>query len=1059
MTDISSVPTHAALQLSPLPSLPSVTLPASPRNGLRASAQEDEEESYTIKCVCGYLEDDGNTVYCEDCETWQHIKCYYGDSDVPDVHRCVDCEPRPVDSKRFVPRQKQPNGEKKIKRPTTKNHKKKYKDTSLVLGQPNGYGHLDNDDAYSGTDRRSGSPRDQPPPAKRTKTSHRSTHSVSVNPVSGRKRAESNATFPRSSSNSPADFSALNGYPSDFYSQDFLQLRQSKNDYTPIEANLHVNIDVTNNLSTWLTEPSALAEVTKGKTPHEVFQRWDRSMDELGTPDIKKHFDDNPNPLHLIPHYLTTESDVAGGAYIGELKGHIGHTDDYYKDTTNRWPSLRHPAPFVFFHPQLPIYIDMRVEGTHLRYARRSCNPNLKIKTIITGTCEFHFCLHAIEDIPAGSELTIGWHMDNKAQQLLSAGAFASAQNENGPPFQFQPRDDDYISRWVSTVLANFGGCACGRGPSCPMERFDKRSKSTQIDGQSPEPAKSVKGRKNKRAGTQISPLNTGLATNSRSGSEAIRADQDDYGEDSRSASSRSKRGSRDNSPMTHLSGDGSSSHGRGVSDRDLRKIKQQEKLFERMEHEELHGSRKKKRNSGGSTLNTPSAAASVGITREGPIARFLTLRQKQPIRAESSSTETTSVGNTSRGTTTAFLTVRQKQLDRAESSSAGTNVGSGSRYGDAGQGASGHSPRSNPSNSKRLAGPIGPSSLPVRTSKPNPPTYTDAITQTDASSQQSVPTSTGLTTETTPYRHTMMRSFPGRRISARRFNSAGSPLRTETKLDPMDVDQALDQPLPSFVPLPLVPYVEPTSGNNLSGGESIQHDTHKVASEVHTDVDMQDVDVDVDFDVDVNVDVDVDTRTNPPLASEMEMDVSLPKQPLQDLQPALAYAQVSSTQRPESESSSSPVTRGNFRSTDMHVTLPPPPFAAPAAPMMSNPGSASLAPPTVMSPMSVTASSSHSQVPPSFASHGSAGTGTPSLSSTKKRISLSQYTQSRNKARDIERSSPPVSMPSALKGEGEGLLGTAVLSGSAISDTPTIEKEEPKAPNPESTSSNPQDP
>ena len=41
------------------------------------SATEPTEEVYLIKCICGRPEDDGNTVYCETCDTWQHIECYY----------------------------------------------------------------------------------------------------------------------------------------------------------------------------------------------------------------------------------------------------------------------------------------------------------------------------------------------------------------------------------------------------------------------------------------------------------------------------------------------------------------------------------------------------------------------------------------------------------------------------------------------------------------------------------------------------------------------------------------------------------------------------------------------------------------------------------------------------------------------------------------------------------------------------------------------------------------------------------------------------------------------
>jgi hypothetical protein len=60
-------------------------------------------ESYTIKCICGYSHDDGSTVFCETCETWQHIQCYYVDLDdanLPDFdHSCADCKPRPLDRK------------------------------------------------------------------------------------------------------------------------------------------------------------------------------------------------------------------------------------------------------------------------------------------------------------------------------------------------------------------------------------------------------------------------------------------------------------------------------------------------------------------------------------------------------------------------------------------------------------------------------------------------------------------------------------------------------------------------------------------------------------------------------------------------------------------------------------------------------------------------------------------------------------------------------------------------------------------------------------------------
>ena len=56
------------------------------------SFSHPDNEVNTIKCVCEYTDDDGHTVFCEKCETWQHMLCYYPDSTVPEVHHCFDCQ-------------------------------------------------------------------------------------------------------------------------------------------------------------------------------------------------------------------------------------------------------------------------------------------------------------------------------------------------------------------------------------------------------------------------------------------------------------------------------------------------------------------------------------------------------------------------------------------------------------------------------------------------------------------------------------------------------------------------------------------------------------------------------------------------------------------------------------------------------------------------------------------------------------------------------------------------------------------------------------------------------
>ncbi|KAI0543263.1 hypothetical protein GGR58DRAFT_519395 [Xylaria digitata] len=69
-----------------------------------------EEKPCTIKCICHFNDDDGNTIYCERCDTWQHIECYFPDS-MAEVqrndfhHSCVECNPRILDRKGAFTRQ------------------------------------------------------------------------------------------------------------------------------------------------------------------------------------------------------------------------------------------------------------------------------------------------------------------------------------------------------------------------------------------------------------------------------------------------------------------------------------------------------------------------------------------------------------------------------------------------------------------------------------------------------------------------------------------------------------------------------------------------------------------------------------------------------------------------------------------------------------------------------------------------------------------------------------------------------------------------------------------
>ena len=143
--------TEKPTPLSTLVATPSQTLPnAVPEPLIKdespAKAEGGEEEPYTIKCTCTFSDDDGNTIYCETCDTWQHIECFYPNNREEAIredfaHACADCNPRPLDRKKAIDRTYRlthaavgDSHEKKPKRPPSKSHKKKPKPVELTNG-------------------------------------------------------------------------------------------------------------------------------------------------------------------------------------------------------------------------------------------------------------------------------------------------------------------------------------------------------------------------------------------------------------------------------------------------------------------------------------------------------------------------------------------------------------------------------------------------------------------------------------------------------------------------------------------------------------------------------------------------------------------------------------------------------------------------------------------------------------------------------------------------------------------------------------------------------------
>jgi hypothetical protein len=213
----------------------------------------------------------------------------------------------------------------------------------------------------------------------------------------------------------------------------------------------------------------------------------------------------------------------------------------------------------------------------------------MHMKIFIEASNEFHFCFLASRQIDPGEELTVGWDIDSEVFKQLAKVA------TNGAKDGFRK-----IQPWASCVLANFGGCACdtSTGHECLLERARRSTIADQPK---------TKSRKTKKS--QISPLSTGHATNSRAGSETMNHDGcDDDQMDARSTSGSHKSSSRDHTPATHFSTEGDLK----MSEREKRKLQQQEKLFKQMDFDADHKGKKGKRNSAGSSLNTPGLSSTV---------------------------------------------------------------------------------------------------------------------------------------------------------------------------------------------------------------------------------------------------------------------------------------------------------------------------------------------------------------------------------------------------------------------------------------------------------------
>ncbi|KAF4973875.1 hypothetical protein FZEAL_9164 [Fusarium zealandicum] len=586
---------------------PSQTLPleppsATPKDDVARKIETAEEEPYTIKCICNFSDDDGNTIYCETCDTWQHIDCFYPNNREEAIredfaHSCAECKPRPLDRQKAIERTlRLKNGapqngplDKRTRRPPTKSHKKRAKPSD----QANGH-------ASPQENGKHGPPGDLPHPPKKAKPSHRSSQSISSqapkrSPSYG--TARSNPAHPPSPATTPPDL------PEDFqihhYSQGFYDLYNAR-DVPDSHNNAFASLAIPTALSRWLRDPNTMRSEV-GRRHSEVFQKAPVDVEaqkpSLQVKDATRTLDDGKA---LRWRFLNSPTPIEKDIPLVELNGEIGFQKDYCADQANLWADLSSPLPFVFFHPVLPLYIDTRQEGSLARYVRRSCKPNAQLDTYLSDESEYHFWIVSDRYISANEQITLPWDfrleksVDARWLHLLGLSDDESPSNTDVPVDETEYMA---ISNWIDRILSEYGGCACDLDNNCAFARFHRQYLFGKTQARAP-----GKKKQRKPKTQAISPNSTGQTAHSRATSESHADEGVDPDGTSQSGSLRSKPPSRDLTPPRQGSFDQL-----GIltepTDRDKRKVAMVEDTFRRMEQQQPP--RKKKRISDGNTSNS----------------------------------------------------------------------------------------------------------------------------------------------------------------------------------------------------------------------------------------------------------------------------------------------------------------------------------------------------------------------------------------------------------------------------------------------------------------------
>lgn len=436
-----------------------------------ATPEDAEDPSGEINCICEISDDDGFTICCDGCDTWQHLVCVQlTKENLPAKYYCPKCSPRWLDIPKAKEIQRQRRAEEqakrshKKKRPATTSHKKKE--------HPNGSNGSMLGKSSSTTEKatvqgfgKPPSPKEMQQPASR-KRGHRASQSTNAG---GSHLPSQPAIYPAVLTNHNATtspdspnivLSTRNGDTGSDTDHE-KSTKQIKHELTSISADQYVDRSVQDFVeklaSPTLENPAPQGDFRVYYTREQFASINLPKTSARPLPDFSKAYSDQ------VRWSLVLETPVLQGQLVAIYKGEVAFTKSYQSEVKIPFDVLRYPKLFVFFHPSLPIYIDARRFDSEARFIRRHCRPNLEVRTVVIDNSEVRFGLFAKDAIKTGTQLTLSWDMGD---------TLGSSELEQDFDWNLVRNDTlNEIACWAGQLIEKIGDCPCLEGNDCPLAR------------------------------------------------------------------------------------------------------------------------------------------------------------------------------------------------------------------------------------------------------------------------------------------------------------------------------------------------------------------------------------------------------------------------------------------------------------------------------------------------------------------------------------------------------------------------------------------------------------